>query len=408
MIGSRVQRGVLTTLRSGDRLRRRGWSRPGPITKSHAGPASVAKGPNTDERQLDPGGGSPPLASNGRHHRRGRQHRLGRGDRNRDRKPAEPAEEDGDRTGHSTVPTTAGADDHGNKLARIAPLTGVVDPTGAVAKRCAVTVKIGNTKEAHPQSGVGSADVVYEVVVDGGITRLAAVYQSHTPDKVGPLRSVRPSDQQILWPLGGVFAYSGGNAMEVGSLNGVPVIAKDETAAGPMMFRDPARVGAAQPVRPRRPAVRRMRLASSAAAVRIPRRPPAGGWQARFGGHDRVQGPRIRSPGTGTPSWASGSGGMFGGPDLGASGGQLNTTNVVVMSVGYLGGPGGIDTEVQLVGSGPLSVYTAGRVITGTWSRADKAQPVKLRDAANKPIRLTPGPTWVELPDVSYPVTTKP
>jgi hypothetical protein len=294
-----------------------------------------------------------------------------------------------------------------NPLARIAPLTGVVDPTGGVAKRCAVTVKIGNTSEAHPQSGVGSADIVYEVVVDGGITRLAAVYQSHTPDKVGPLRSVRPSDQQILRPLGGVFAYSGGNAMEVASLNGVPVIAKDETAAGPMMFRDPARVA------PHNLYAHVNQLFGACASP-----PPQPLFGYRIGNEPAGGKPAsavtigFKDPYSVTWNWDAKLGKwkrrLFGAPDLGASGGQLNTSNVVVMSVGYQGGPGGIDTEVQLVGSGPLSVYTDGRVITGSWSRADQSQPIKLRDAANKPIRLTPGPTWVELPDLSYPVTSKP
>ena len=122
-----------------------------------------------------------------------------------------------------------------------APLTGLEDPTGAVATRCAVSVKIGNTADAHPQTGVGAADVVYEEVVDGGITRLVAVYQSTAPEQVGGVRSVRPTDQYILWPLRGVFAFSGGNPAELASLKGVPVVKLDETAAGGMMFRGPGR-----------------------------------------------------------------------------------------------------------------------------------------------------------------------
>lgn len=308
----------------------------------------------------------------------------------------------------TTPPTTATPTSTTvNKNARIAPLTGVLDPTGAVAKRCAVTVKIGNTKEAHPQSGVGSADVVYEIVVDGGITRLAAVYNSHAPDKVGPLRSVRPSDQQILWPLGGVFAFSGGNTIEMASLTGVPVIPKDETAAGPMMFRDSARVA------PHNLYAHVDQLFGACASP-----PPKPIFGYRIGNEPAGGKPAsavtigFKAPYAVTWNWDAKLGKwkrrLFGGPDLGASGGQLNTTNVVVMSVGYIGGPGGTDTEVALVGSGPVAVYTDGRVITGTWSREDKAQPVRLRDASNKPIKLTPGPTWVELPDTNYPVTTKP
>lgn len=307
----------------------------------------------------------------------------------------------------TAAPTTEATTTTINKLARIAPLTGLIDPTGAVATRCAVTVKIGNTSEAHPQSGVDSADVVYEIVVDGGITRLAAVFQSHTPDKVGPLRSVRPSDPQVLWPLGGVFAYSGGNPSEVASLNGVPVVAKDETAAGPMMFRDPARVA---------PHNLYAHVDQLFGACSSP--PPQPLFDYRAGSEPSAGTPAkavtigFKSPYAVTWNWspktASWQRQIFGGPDKVASGGQLATTNVVVMSTGYLGGPEGTDGQVQLMGSGPVSVFTAGHVITGTWSRSDVAQPVRLLDGANQPIKLTPGPTWVELPDVSYQVTTTP
>ena len=56
------------------------------------------------------------------------------------------------------------------KVPPVAPLTGVPDPTGASLKRCAVTVKIDNTKPGHPKYGVDQADVVYEEVVEGGYT----------------------------------------------------------------------------------------------------------------------------------------------------------------------------------------------------------------------------------------------
>ena len=53
-------------------------------------------------------------------------------------------------------------------------------------------------------------------------------------------------------------------------------------------------------------------------------------------------------------------------------------------------------------------VFTAGKQILGTWSRPDKSQPAQLLDAAGKVIALTPGQTWVELPDTGYAVTKTP
>jgi len=63
----------------------------------------------------------------------------------------------------------------------VAPLTGLPDPSGAARKRCAITVKIDNTTAGQPKYGVDQADVVYEEVVEGGYTRLAAIFNSHDP-----------------------------------------------------------------------------------------------------------------------------------------------------------------------------------------------------------------------------------
>ena len=120
-----------------------------------------------------------------------------------------------------------------------APLTGLPDPTGLSVKRPALTVKIENTPQALPQWGIDQADVVYEEIVNGGITRLAAIFNSHAPAKVGPVRSVRPTDTQVVWPIGGIFAYSGGAPYAVASISTAPVKLIDESSAGTAMFRDP-------------------------------------------------------------------------------------------------------------------------------------------------------------------------
>src|ERR1700722_19258395 len=120
-----------------------------------------------------------------------------------------------------------------------APLTGLPDPTGLSVKRPALTIKIENTPQALPQWGIDQADVVYEEIVNGGITRLAAIFNSHAPAKVGPVRSVRPTDTQVVWPLRGIFAYSGGAPYAGASIETAPVKLVDESSAGAAMFRDP-------------------------------------------------------------------------------------------------------------------------------------------------------------------------
>ena len=298
--------------------------------------------------------------------------------------------------------------------APVAPLSGVPDPTGDARRRCAVTVKIDNTQASHPKYGVDQADVVYEEVVEGGITRLAAIFNSHAPDRVGPVRSVRKTDQSIVWPIGGIFAYSGGAQYAIDSINTAPVKQIDETRAGAMMFRDPPdnsryapynlwthvdelfKAGG-EPVPP--PPLFEYRAPKAAVGGT-----PASSFVVGFQGS-----PSYATTWNWDATSATWLRSKLGGPDIDAEHVRLAPKNVVVMFVRYLGGNSqGLQAEAELTGSGNALVFTRGKEIKGTWSRPDKAKPAKLLNAQGAEIRLTPGQTWIELPDVSYAVTVTP
>jgi hypothetical protein len=290
----------------------------------------------------------------------------------------------------------------------VAPLTGLPDPTGTAQGRAVVSIKIDNDSSlARPQTGIEAADIVWDEVVEGQATRFLAMFQSTAPDVVGPVRSVRLTDPLIVWPIGGVFAYSGGAKYAVDSISQAPVVRIDESGAGDAMFRDSSRRAphnlyartpllfgrGGEPVPP--PplfdySAQPVTAGTPASAVHI-------GFSREF------------AP---TYTWDAASGNWLrstsAGPFMVKSGATVAPRNVVVLPVVYAGGVGMIGAEAQLVGSGPVQVFTNGRVITGTWSRAEKAQPMKLVDAGGAPIRLTPGQTWVELPDVSYAITVTP
>ena len=89
------------------------------------------------------------------------------------------------------------------------PLTGLRVPDGRSPKSPAYIVKIDNTGDSAPQYGLGKADMVVEELVEGGITRLAAFFQSQLPTKVGPVRSMRLTDIGIAKPLGAEIVTSG-------------------------------------------------------------------------------------------------------------------------------------------------------------------------------------------------------
>ena len=73
-----------------------------------------------------------------------------------------------------------------------------------------LAVKIDNLAPARPQTGLAGADIVYVLPVEGGLSRFLAVYSSDSPPVIGPVRSAREDDLELLRQFGRpAFAYSG-------------------------------------------------------------------------------------------------------------------------------------------------------------------------------------------------------
>ena len=103
------------------------------------------------------------------------------------------------------------------------PLTGVVAYTPQDwAGRPALAIKIGNSSPERPQAGLDRADVVYEEIVEGGVTRFLALFLTNQSPRVGPVRSVRTVDHKIMQPVGGLFGYSGGVPPVISELRETP------------------------------------------------------------------------------------------------------------------------------------------------------------------------------------------
>ena len=93
--------------------------------------------------------------------------------------------------------------------AHVAPLTGM--PRDEEAKLRPVAVMINNLKPARPQSGLPHADVVWEVLAEGGITRLIAIFQSDEAydGDIGPIRSIRPYMIELAESYNAVIVHAG-------------------------------------------------------------------------------------------------------------------------------------------------------------------------------------------------------
>ena len=86
------------------------------------------------------------------------------------------------------------------------PLTGLPAPDAAATRARAVGVKVENSPESRPQSGLDQADVVYETLTEGGITRFNAIFHSNACEVVGPVRSARLSDVYLMPQYQALFA----------------------------------------------------------------------------------------------------------------------------------------------------------------------------------------------------------
>jgi hypothetical protein len=294
------------------------------------------------------------------------------------------------------------------KAVPVAPLTGLPDPSGLTRGRSALTIKIDNTPQAHPQYGVQDADVVYEEIVEGGITRLAAIFNSHVPPVVGPVRSVRRTDREIVFPIGGLFAFSGGAEYAVRSIETAPVKLYNESNSGAAMFRDPDRPAPhnlfANAVllmdkhgKPRPPPPLFIYSSTARPGVGSPVKSFVVGFESGFAA--------TYDWDAKTASWDRS---IFGAPDVSANGVRISPKNVIVMSVNYVGGVGVIDSYAELIGTGPVEVFTRGTVQRGTWSRGSLRKTTVYKNRAGKVIDLAPGQTWVELLDVSENVSITP
>lgn len=99
-------------------------------------------------------------------------------------------------------------------------LTGMPFADGADKTARPVAVMINNLKIAHPQSGLTNADIIYEAVTEGGITRLMAVYSDiEKIDKVGPVRSARDAFVEMMLPLNAIYVHIGSSTSADRMLN---------------------------------------------------------------------------------------------------------------------------------------------------------------------------------------------
>jgi predicted small lipoprotein YifL len=305
--------------------------------------------------------------------------------------------------------TTTAPDPVVPKGAVRAPLTGLALKHPLIAWRPPLAVKIDNidtrAEHARPQAGIVTADVVFEEIVEGGITRLVAVFQSQLPPRVGPVRSARTTDPMMLGQLGRpMLAWSGGNAGVVSAVHNSSLIDMGFDAHPPAYSRDSSRraphnlfadVKALYAAAPKdAPPAKPLFNYRNTGEKMLPTAKKATGVTIDFGGVASVRVTYQYDPHV--DGWRRGQNGTTHVDD---QGNVVAPRNVVILFTNYLPSPADARSpEAQTVGSGEAWVFTKGRVIGGTWRRDAANLPYGLTDLQGHPIELTPGKTWIELP----------
>ncbi|HVF75023.1 MAG TPA: DUF3048 domain-containing protein [Acidimicrobiales bacterium] len=295
-------------------------------------------------------------------------------------------------------------------------LTGVPQPDGKKQDRPALTIKVDNAPLARPQAGLDAADVVFEEVVEGGVVRFLAVFHSKDADVVGPVRSVRPVDPEIVTPIKGLFASSGGAPQFERLIKKAPV-----TLVG---WDD---LPKAYTQRKGRPAPHNLftsttELYKGAKKAATPPPPlftflPTGQPFAVAGGSPLTSlAVQMGGPTKAEWNWDDGVGvwrRVTNGTEHKLDNGQqLGFTNVIIQFVRYVD-TGSRDTAgfavptAKVIGKGEAWILSDGRLVKAKWDKASAAAITSYTDSSNLPVKLTPGTTWVALAPIGAQTTVR-
>ncbi|HJU81469.1 MAG TPA: DUF3048 domain-containing protein [Acidimicrobiia bacterium] len=288
---------------------------------------------------------------------------------------------------------------------RTSPLDGLPAPGGLAVNRRVIGVKIDNAAPARPQSGIEKADAVIELMVEGGLSRMMALYLESDTDFLGPVRSVRPTDA-LVEALGVTVGISGGQPWIADMLatEGVPFI-RESQVKPPIMFRIADR-----------PAPHNLYTATAELRAEADRRgyanappPDLFRWgpfqypEAGAAAHIDVSwsdpvstiwdwdGERyLRSSGSVPHLWR----------DRQGATGRITADNLIVIFGRYyeVSAPTGTGRvpAMRTIGSGRAVLFTQGRVIDGIWSRPDNETWFTF-STGNGELVVPPGLSWIHV-----------
>ncbi len=275
------------------------------------------------------------------------------------------------------------------------PLTGLMVESGeSIQEHPVLVLKMDNPPGSAPQQGLGSADLVVEELVEGGVTRLAAFYYSSIPDAVGPVRSMRASDIGIVTPVDASMVTSGAASVTISRIRdaGIPYFNEDSAgfyreSSRPSpynLFTDLGEIADQAATTPGRPAD----YLPFGSADALPAGQAATSIEARF------------SPAR-TTTWSFDDGRYVNDNGFAGEDDQFPADTVLVLKVkvgdaGYRDPAGNKVPETEFVGGGEAMLFHGGRLVRGTWAKPGLDSALALSTQAGDLV-VPPGRTWIEL-----------
>lgn len=298
------------------------------------------------------------------------------------------------------------------------PLTGLKVADAALLDRIPIAIKVSNSPEVRPQSGLGSADLVFEHYAEGGITRYTAVFYANEPEQVGSVRSGRLVDLEIPAMYHALFGYSGSSAGVKNRIRHADlfpdyIAAPDFGVGQPYFYRVPQAGKAFEHTLFTNPAV----LRELATERGINGRPEFSSLMA-FSEAVPVGGEPVTYlevnylAGSCTGEWEyDAEAGLWGRSVAGRihtdalTGDQITAANVILVYANHLytdiledtWGGGHWSIEVQVWGQGPVLVFRDGQMYSGIWKREMRGDMLTFYYGDGTPLPLKPGNSWVQL-----------
>ncbi len=297
-----------------------------------------------------------------------------------------------------------GADIASTKLPKPAtkyfsPLSGVQVADEATTKRPVTAVMIENSPDARPQSGLADAEVVFEAVAEGGITRFIALYQTSRPSIIGPVRSLRP--YYIEWAAGfdPSVAHVGGSPEALAMIrSGNYGIDLDQFFNGNSFWRATDRT-APHNVYTNFDRLDALNTAKGHTSSTFTFAPRADGKAVETPDASQINIPV--STGLFTVGYTYNSANnsydrkQGGATHTDREKGQISPKVVVALKTSVSLSSDGTHMSIATSGSGTAYVFQNGTAVEGTWSKENARAQLFLKDKEGNEIKLVRGQTWI-------------